>query len=108
MMSSRAVPRSCRKCKIHGEDSLHKGHKKSCPYQNCKCRQCLELDRKNSLQKEMYKNTDVVEENIGTSSCLDVVKAANVVHNAQIGNKQKTPRERKQGEFVKPTYFYGG
>ena len=56
----------------------------------------------------MYKNTDVVEENIATSSCLDVVKAANVVHNAQIGNKQKTPRERKQGEFVKPTYFYGG
>ena len=45
------------------------------------------------------------DESIGTSSCLQVVQAANALYMEKDEIKQKTPRQRKQGEFVFSAIF---
>lgn len=36
---SRSSP-ICTRCRYHNEMSILKGHKKYCPYRNCKCEKC--------------------------------------------------------------------
>ena len=65
-MSSRsAMARVCRKCRVHGQNSMLKGHKGRCIYPNCSCAMCSVIDRRNNLQKAVYINGfDTADESI--------------------------------------------
>ncbi|KAF7246427.1 hypothetical protein EG68_10164 [Paragonimus skrjabini miyazakii] len=49
----------CRRCRNHGKNNPWKGHKKSCPYRNCYCQQCILISLRKSNEKNLR---EVVQE----------------------------------------------
>ncbi|CAH8568078.1 unnamed protein product [Schistosoma margrebowiei] len=64
----------CRRCRNHGQNISWKGHKKTCPYRECYCNQCIlislrksnEKDLRNGEKKTSTKNTPA---NYETNTC---------------------------------------
>ena len=64
------------------------------------------IDQRNNLQKAVHMNGfDTADGFIGSSSCLQAVQAANILYMEKDEIKQKTPKQRKQGEFVFSAIF---
>lgn len=45
----------CRRCRNHGQNISWKGHKKTCPYRECYCNQCILISLRKSNEKDLSK-----------------------------------------------------
>ncbi|CAI2729870.1 unnamed protein product [Schistosoma spindalis] len=43
----------CRRCRNHGQNISWKGHKKTCPYRECYCNQCILISLRKSNEKDL-------------------------------------------------------
>ncbi|KAK4470251.1 hypothetical protein MN116_005823 [Schistosoma mekongi] len=47
----------CRRCRNHGQNIPWKGHKKTCPYKECYCNQCILISLRKSNEKDLREVT---------------------------------------------------
>ncbi|CAH8548255.1 unnamed protein product [Heterobilharzia americana] len=53
----------CRRCRNHGQSISWKGHKKTCPYRECYCSQCILISLRKSNEKDLREVTQEFTEN---------------------------------------------
>ncbi|CAH8857378.1 unnamed protein product [Trichobilharzia szidati] len=53
----------CRRCRNHGQSISWKGHKKTCPYRECYCNQCILISLRKSNEKDLREVAQEFTEN---------------------------------------------
>lgn len=108
--------RTCIKCRLHGKYSQLRGHKKSCPYLYCICKECSSHDKLKELKDGRKVSDTSANKSTGTStravsvdnipfpekpqSQIFVQQLANVETQYRAARKSQTPGERRKGNAI--------
>ncbi|XP_019628633.1 PREDICTED: doublesex- and mab-3-related transcription factor A2-like [Branchiostoma belcheri] len=88
---------TCKKCRGHGQIVPLKGHKKACPWQQCKCSRCLQV--------EVYRHQHAHDQDIqvrGATSSSQGLRAEEVIGVANLikkGEEDSTSDRTKSAEL---------